>query len=94
MRVAPCGEGGAAGAALRGDAKGVFEPDPGTLAALVFEGRKLDEALRSGDLNLEGDKQAVERFLTLFPLPEPASPAVGAYARPADRRHPESSQRS
>jgi len=29
VRVAPCGEGGAAGAALRGDAKGVFEPDPG-----------------------------------------------------------------
>ena len=64
------------GSAERTDA--TIETDPGTLAALVFEGRKLDEALRSGDLNLEGDKQAVERFLTLFPLPEPAATAVGA----------------
>jgi DNA-binding HxlR family transcriptional regulator len=62
------------GSAERTDA--TIETDPGTLAELVFEGRKLDEALRSGDLNLEGDKQAVERFLTLFPLPEPASPAA------------------
>jgi DNA-binding HxlR family transcriptional regulator len=62
------------GSAERTDA--TIETDPGTLATLVFEGRKLDEALRSGDLNLEGDKQAVERFLTLFPLPEPASPAA------------------
>jgi DNA-binding HxlR family transcriptional regulator len=62
------------GSAERTDA--TIETDPGTLAALVFEGRKLDEALRSGDLNLEGYKQAVERFLTLFPLPEPASPAA------------------
>ena len=53
-----------------------IETDQATLAALVFEGRKLDEALRSGDLNLEGDKQAVKRFLTLFPLPEPASPTA------------------
>jgi DNA-binding HxlR family transcriptional regulator len=55
----------------------IIEADPATLAALVYEGRQLDEALRSGDLKIEGDESAVERFLTLFPLPEPAAPAVG-----------------
>jgi DNA-binding HxlR family transcriptional regulator len=54
-----------------------IEADPATLAALVYEGRPLDEALRSGKVEIEGDAEAVERFLTLFVLPEPASPAVG-----------------
>jgi DNA-binding HxlR family transcriptional regulator len=63
------------GSADRPDA--IIEADPATLAALVYEGRQLDEALRSGDLKIEGDESAVERFLTLFPLPEPAAPAVG-----------------
>ena len=52
------------------------ETDAGTLAALVYDELELDEALSSGDLAIEGDREAVERFLTLFPLPEPA--AVGA----------------
>ena len=52
--------------------------DPGTLAALVYEGRALDEALRSGDIKIEDEESAVERCLTLFPLPEPAAPAVEA----------------
>jgi ubiquinone biosynthesis protein UbiJ len=52
------------------------ETDAGTLAALVYDDLELDDALRSGDLKIEGDREAVGRFLTLFPLPEPA--AVGA----------------
>ena len=56
----------------------IVEADPGTLATLVYEGRDLAEALRSGSLKIEGDRSAVERFLSLFRLPEPASPAVGA----------------
>lgn len=56
---------------------GTIETDAGTLAALVYEGRGLAEALRSGDLRIEGDESAVERFLGLFSLPEPAAPAVG-----------------
>ena len=56
----------------------IIETDPATLAALVYEGRELDEALRSGDLKIEGSKEAVQRFLGLFPLPEPVAPAVGA----------------
>jgi DNA-binding HxlR family transcriptional regulator/putative sterol carrier protein len=55
-----------------------IEADPVTLAALVYEDRPLAEALRSGDIKIEGDESAVERFLTLFPLPEPASLTVGA----------------
>jgi DNA-binding HxlR family transcriptional regulator len=62
----------ARGEAERPDA--TIEADPGTLAALVYEGHPLGEALRSGDLEIGGDKSAAERFLTLFPLPEPASP--------------------
>jgi DNA-binding HxlR family transcriptional regulator len=64
------------GTADRPDA--TIETDPGTLAALVYEGRRLAEALRSGDIKIEGEESAVERFLGLFSLPEPASPAVGA----------------
>jgi DNA-binding HxlR family transcriptional regulator/putative sterol carrier protein len=54
----------------------IIETGPGTLAALVYEGRQLTEALRSGDIKIEGSREAVERFLTLFPLPEPAALAV------------------
>jgi DNA-binding HxlR family transcriptional regulator len=52
------------------------EAEAGTLAALVYDDLELDDALSSGDLRIEGDGEAVERFLALFPLPEPA--AVGA----------------
>ena len=64
------------GSAERPDA--VIEGDPGVLGALVYEGRGLDEALRSGDVGIEGDRSKVERFFTLFPLPEPAASAAGA----------------
>ncbi len=53
----------------------VIKTDPSTLAALVYEGRSLDEALRSGDAEFSGGRQAVERFLGLFSLPEPAPSA-------------------
>ena len=56
------------GAADQPDA--TIEADPGTLVALVYEGRDLGEALRSGEIEIEGDESAVERFLTLFPMPE------------------------
>ena len=57
------------GVADRPDA--IIETDPTTLAALVYDGRPLAEALRTGDLKIEGDESAMARFLTLFPLPEP-----------------------
>ena len=52
------------------------ETDAGTLAALVYQDLGLDEALNSGDMRIEGDSNLVERFLTLFPLPEPAALGV------------------
>jgi DNA-binding HxlR family transcriptional regulator/putative sterol carrier protein len=54
-----------------------IETDPGTLAALVYGGYQLDEALRSGGVKIEGEESAVERFLGLFSLPAPAAPAAG-----------------
>jgi DNA-binding HxlR family transcriptional regulator len=53
-----------------------IEAEAGTLAALVYADLELDDALGSGDLRIEGHKEAVECFLTLFPLPKPV--AVGA----------------
>jgi DNA-binding HxlR family transcriptional regulator len=55
----------------------IIESDPATLAALAYEGASLDGAVRSGELRIEGEREAVERFLGLFSLPEPAAPAVG-----------------
>ena len=34
----------------------IIEADPATLAALVYEGRELAEALRSGDIRIEGER--------------------------------------
>jgi DNA-binding HxlR family transcriptional regulator/putative sterol carrier protein len=65
----------ARGNADRPDA--AIRTDPATLAALVYEGRSLAEALRSGDLKIEGNRQAVERFIGLFALPAPAALATG-----------------
>jgi DNA-binding HxlR family transcriptional regulator len=61
------------GGAERSDA--TIETDADTLAALVYDGRELAEAVRSGDVKIGDDESAVERFLTLFPLPEPAATA-------------------
>ena len=52
------------------------EADAGTLAALVYGDLELGDALGSGDLRIEGEGAAVERFLALFPLPEPAAVGV------------------
>ena len=64
------------GSAEKPDA--TIESDAATLAALVYEGRELAEALRAGEVKIEGDEAAVERFVRLFPLPEPAAPVLGA----------------
>jgi DNA-binding HxlR family transcriptional regulator len=50
----------------------VVRADPNTLAAVVYGGLKLPEALRSGKLLVEGDKSLVKRFTTFFPLPASA----------------------
>ena len=63
------------GAQERPDA--IIVADAATLAAVVYGGRQLEEALRAGDIEIEGDESAVERFVSLFPLPEPAASTVG-----------------
>jgi DNA-binding HxlR family transcriptional regulator/putative sterol carrier protein len=63
------------GAAESPDA--AIETDPATLAAVLTGQLSLDDGLKSGDVAIEGGKQAVRRFLKLFPMPEPC-PAVAA----------------
>jgi DNA-binding HxlR family transcriptional regulator len=53
-----------------------IEADAGTLAGLVYDDLELDDTLSSGDLRIKGDRAMVERFLALFPLPEPAAVGV------------------
>ena len=58
--------------AVRGSAEApeaTIETDPGTLASILWHGRKLEEARRSGDIAIAGDRKAVTRFVGLFPLP-------------------------
>jgi DNA-binding HxlR family transcriptional regulator len=52
-----------------------IKTDPTTLASLVWEGRKLTEAVRSGAVEVEGDRRALTRFLGFFPRPEPVAAA-------------------
>jgi DNA-binding HxlR family transcriptional regulator len=58
----------------RGEAEApdaIIATDPGTLSMLLWQGRRLAEALRSGDVEVDGDRRAAARFLGLFPLPAP-----------------------
>jgi DNA-binding HxlR family transcriptional regulator len=55
----------------------VIDTDPSTLAALLWHGYPLDDALASSALRTEGSRREVQRFLGLFPAAEPApAPAV------------------
>jgi len=49
-----------------------IEADTGGLSAVLWHGRRLGEAVRVGDIKIEGSRPAVERFLQLFPAPKPA----------------------
>ena len=62
------------GTAAQPDA--TVEADAGALAGLVYDDLELDDTLSSGDLRIKGDRAMVERFLALFPLPEPAAVGV------------------
>jgi DNA-binding HxlR family transcriptional regulator len=53
------------GGAERPDA--VIDCGPGELASVLWHGGSLDDPL----IRLEGDRAALERFLALFPAPEP-----------------------
>jgi DNA-binding HxlR family transcriptional regulator len=47
----------------------VVTTDSATLRALVFGDRGLDDALRSGDAQVSGDRAALDRFVTCFARP-------------------------
>jgi DNA-binding HxlR family transcriptional regulator len=47
--------------------------DTGTLKALIWNKRKLSEARRAGEIEIDGDENAAARFLRLFPQREPVA---------------------
>ncbi|HET6734699.1 winged helix-turn-helix transcriptional regulator [Mycobacterium sp.] len=56
----------------RGEAEhptATLDTDRPTLAALLYGGRPLDDAVRAGDATVGGKPDVVKRFLALFPLP-------------------------
>jgi DNA-binding HxlR family transcriptional regulator len=65
----------------RGDAhqaEATIDTDNDTIAAVLWGGRSLADAQRSGAMTIDGDKAAVQRFIQLFPMPEPAAAASPA----------------
>jgi DNA-binding HxlR family transcriptional regulator/putative sterol carrier protein len=71
---------------VRGHARqpdAIINASPDALASVVYGGRKLTDALRTGHLEIEGDHSAVKRFVALFPLP--AGIASSFKARPLRR---------
>jgi DNA-binding HxlR family transcriptional regulator/putative sterol carrier protein len=54
-------------------ADATIETDNDTIAAVLWGGRTLREAERSGKLTVEGDRATAARFVRLFPTPEPAA---------------------
>ncbi len=65
----------------RGDARqpdATIETDADTIAAVLWGGRSLAAARRSGSLTIAGDAAAVEQLIRLFPMPEAAAAASSA----------------
>jgi len=58
------------------DPDAIIETDAATFSALIWGERDLPDALRAGDITIDGDHRAVTRFLGLFPRPAPAAPAA------------------
>jgi DNA-binding HxlR family transcriptional regulator len=53
----------------------IVETDAMALSAVIWNGRDLDDAVQAGEVRIEGDRRALDRFLGLFPRPEPVVPA-------------------
>jgi DNA-binding HxlR family transcriptional regulator len=54
------------------DPTAIIEGAPVALAAVVYGGRDLAEAISAGDVRVDGDEASAARFPTLFTLPEKA----------------------
>jgi DNA-binding HxlR family transcriptional regulator len=50
-------------------AEAIFLSSPAVLAAVIYAGRPLKEAEADGSVRIAGDRDAAERYITLFPLP-------------------------
>lgn len=59
-------------------ADAVFAGTASTIAAVVYGGVPITAMVEAGALAIDGDKALVERFVTLFPLPDKAEPAGSA----------------
>ena len=57
------------------DPDAIIETDPVTLSAVIWNGRELTDALRTGDLRIDGDRGVVEHLLGLVPKPDPVPAA-------------------
>ena len=51
-------------------------PTRSPLEAVLFDGRDLDDALRSRDLRIQGDRDLARRLLGLYPAAEPLAVAT------------------
>jgi DNA-binding HxlR family transcriptional regulator/putative sterol carrier protein len=78
FRIAVSGEAVqvARGSADRPDV--TIDTDPNTISAVLWGGRPLADAQRAGAVRVEGDQAAAERFVGLFPIPEPAAGGAAA----------------
>jgi DNA-binding HxlR family transcriptional regulator len=60
----------------RGEAErpsATLDTDRSTLAAMLYGGHSLDDAVRAGEAAVGGETTVIARFLRLFPLPAPAT---------------------
>ncbi|MGI9823659.1 winged helix-turn-helix transcriptional regulator [Agromyces sp. Marseille-Q5079] len=51
----------------------VITADSSTVKDVIWNGRSIEAAEEAGELSLSGDRELVQRFVRLFPLPEPAT---------------------
>lgn len=54
----------------------IIEGSSDALAWVVYGGRKLADAIRAGEIKVDGDKNLAKRFVAMFPLPERAPAAA------------------
>jgi alkyl sulfatase BDS1-like metallo-beta-lactamase superfamily hydrolase len=57
------------------EADATIASDPWPLGGMLWQGYRLEDAERAGEVSVEGDRHAAKRFLGLFPLPEAAPTA-------------------
>ncbi|HYO76662.1 MAG TPA: winged helix-turn-helix transcriptional regulator [Thermoanaerobaculia bacterium] len=54
----------------------IIEASADALVAVAYGGRKFADAIRAGELKVDGDKSVAKRFFGMFPLPEMVASAT------------------